>query len=51
MRILKVIRNYLKIQPEDYIKEREIGRTSFVIKRAIIFAIFIIFVQLLTVFL
>ena len=31
MQVLKVVRNFLKVQPEDYINEREIGRTSFII--------------------
>lgn len=33
------MKNFLKIQPEDWKREREIGQTSFIIKRAIIFAI------------
>jgi hypothetical protein len=33
------MKNFLKIQPEDWETEREIGQTSFIIKRAIIFAI------------
>lgn len=33
------MKNFLKIQPEDWESEREIGQTSFIIKRAIIFAV------------
>ncbi len=36
------MKNPLKIQPKDWIKEREIGQISFIIKRSIIFAIILL---------
>jgi uncharacterized membrane protein YqgA involved in biofilm formation len=33
------MKNPLKIQPEDWIKERKIGQISFIIQRSIIFAV------------
>lgn len=36
------MKNPLKIQPEDWIKEREIGQFSFVLKRAIIFTLILL---------
>ena len=32
------MKNFLRIQPEEWKKERELGQFSFIIKRAIIFA-------------
>lgn len=36
------MKNFLKVEPKDYAKERKIGRVSFAIKRAMILALFII---------
>lgn len=45
------MKNFLKIQPEDWKREREIGQVSFVIKRAIIFAAYLTPMHLLLNFL
>ncbi len=45
------MRNFLKIQPEVWKREREIGQTSFIIQRAVIFAVFLTPVVLLINFL
>ncbi|MCY7347883.1 MAG: hypothetical protein LH614_16925 [Pyrinomonadaceae bacterium] len=42
------MKNFLRIKPEDWEKEREIGQISFIIKRTIIFAIFLIPLNLLS---
>jgi hypothetical protein len=47
---LKEMKNPLKIQAEDWLKEREIGQTSFIIKRAVIFALLVIPFNLLVQF-
>lgn len=41
------IRNFLGVETEVYAKEREIGRVSFAIKRAMIFALFLVPINVL----
>ncbi len=41
------MKNFLKVKPEKWKKEREIGQISFIIQRAVIFSLFIIPLQLL----
>jgi len=41
------MKNFLKVKPEDYVKEREIGQTSFIIQRAVVIALFLVPLNLL----
>ena len=41
------MKNPLKIQPEEWIKEREIGQFSFFMKRTVVFSLFFIPINLL----
>jgi hypothetical protein len=41
------MKNFLKVQPDEYVKERAIGKTSFIIRQAIVIALFLVPLNLL----
>ena len=45
------MKNFLKIKPDDWKRERKIGQVSFILKRAVIFAIILTPLNLLVNFL